>query len=220
MGLRHCNYLHIDRAVTTEHNPSHVLGRPSLDQMAAKPKFANFPKGDTRMKYRIGFVVVLCLSLILLLVKPTVQAAAPTGTLTLSGAAFICANQVETGSCPDAEFDPALGSIQNGQGTWAANVALPPGAVVTALKLCGQFNEVGSSITATLDMAPITASSGFPSTVAMASVASTGAADKTQCFATTKITSPTIHNGSTQYFVVVVVPDNDGVIFTSVQIEY
>jgi len=187
--------------------------------MAAKPKFANFPKGDTSMKYRIGFVVVVCLSLILLLAKPTVQAAAPTGTLTLSGPAFICVNAGQ-GGCPNAVFDPALGSFQNAQGTWAANVALPPGAVVTALKLCGNFNEVGSSVTATLDMAPIVASSGFPSTVAMASVASTGAADKTQCFATTKITSPTIHNGSTQYFVVVVVPDNDGVIFTSVQIEY
>ena len=172
------------------------------------------------MKYRIGSVVVVCLSLILLLVKPTVQAASPTGTLTLSGAAFICANQVVTGSCPDAEFDPALGSIQNPQGTWVANVALPGGAVVTALTLCGNFNEVGSSITARLDKTLTTSSSGFPTAVAMATVQSTGAADKTQCFSTTKITTPTIHNDNNQYFVVVVVPDNDGVIFTSVQIAY
>jgi|SRR5271165_73956 len=171
------------------------------------------------MKYRIGCVVVICMSLILLSVKPTVHAAAK-GTLTLSGAAFICANQVATGNCPNAEYDPALGSIQNPQGTWVANVALPPSVVVTALRLCGNFNEVGSSITATLDRTPITSSSGFPSAVAMASVQSSGAADKTQCFETTTIKNPTIGNATNQYFVVVVVPDNDGVIFTTVQIDY
>jgi hypothetical protein len=139
--------------------------------------------------------------------------------LTLSSAAFICANQVETGSCPNAEFDPALGSLQNAQGTWVANVSLPTGAVVTALWLCGNFNEEGSSITATLDTAPIRSASGFPTTLAMASVQSSGASNVTQCFRTTTITDATISDEN-QYFVVVVVPDNDGVIFTSVQIVY
>ncbi|MGB8830963.1 MAG: hypothetical protein WCC95_02340 [Candidatus Sulfotelmatobacter sp.] len=175
------------------------------------------------MKHRISFAFsVLILSLVPLTFAqtPAVTASSATGTVTLSGAAFICANQNVTGNCPDAEFDPALGSIQNPQGTWVANVVLPPGVTVTALRLCGNFNEVGSSIKATLESTPITSSSGFPSAVAMASVQSSGAVNKTQCFGTTAITNPTISNAKNQYFVVVVVPDNDGVIFTSVQIDY
>jgi len=164
------------------------------------------------MKLRIGCVLVGFLSLVASGVAQT--------HVTLTGAAFICANQVATGNCPNAEFDPALGSIQNPQGTWAANVSLPEGVVVSALRLCGNFNEEGSSITATLDRTPITASSGFPSPVAMASIQSTGAANKTQCFKTTTINDATINNAAYQYYVVVVVPDNDGVIFTDVQIEY
>jgi hypothetical protein len=145
---------------------------------------------------------------------------AGTTVLTLSGAAFVCANQVATGTCSTAEFDPALGSIQNAQGTWAANVSLPQGAVVSQLILCGNFNEDGSSITATLDRAPLTATSGFPTTAAMATVESTGASDVTQCFRTKAITLATINNAEFQYYVVVSVPDNDGVIFTSVLIAY
>ncbi|HXY11190.1 MAG TPA: hypothetical protein VEI52_25380 [Terriglobales bacterium] len=165
------------------------------------------------MKFRIGYMVTVFFAMVL-------SGLAQTTHLTLTGASFICANQVVTGNCPNAEFDPALGSIQNPQGTWAATVTLPQGAVVSALRLCGNFNEVGSSITATLDRTPVTASSGFPSPVAMASVQSTGAANKTQCFKTTTITDATIDNGKNQYYVVVNVPDNDGVIFTIVQIEY
>ena len=164
------------------------------------------------MKLRIACVVVGFFSLVLSGVAQT--------HVTLTGAAFICANQVVTGNCTNAEFDPALGSIQNPQGTWAANVSLPQGAVVSALRLCGNFNEVGSSITATLDRTPLTSSSGFPSPVAMAKTHSTGASNKTQCFKTTTIKNATIDNTKNQYYVVVVVPDNDGVIFTDVQIEY
>jgi hypothetical protein len=171
------------------------------------------------MKHRIGCVVVGFLSLVLLL--QTASAAPVTGQkLNLSGAAFICANQVATGNCPNAEFDPALGAILNAQGTWVANVALPNQTVVTALTLCGQFNEVGSSITATLESIPLTAAVGFPSAVPMASIQSTGASDQTQCFRTTTITNPTIVNKANQYYVVVVVPDNNGVNFTNVQIQY
>jgi hypothetical protein len=54
----------------------------------------------------------------------------------------------------------------------------------------------------------------------MASIQSTGASNKTQCFTTKNITNATINNKNNQYYVVVVVPDNDGVNFTSVQIEY
>jgi hypothetical protein len=188
--------------------------------MAAKPKFANFQEGDTSMKLRIGCMVVGFLSLVLSLVQPTLSQAATAERLNLSGAAFICANQAVTGNCPNAEFDPALGSIQNPQGTWAANVSLPQGAVVTGLRLCGNFNEVGSSITATLDRTPLKTSSGFPSAVAMANIQSTGASDKTQCFTTTTIKNATIDNTKNQYYVVVVVPDNDGVVFTTVQVDY
>ena len=155
-------------------------------------------------------------SLALSLGQPAVAAT----HLSISGAAFICANQVATGNCPNAEFDPASGSIQNAQGTWAANVALPQGAVVSGLWLCGNFNESGSSITATLASAPLTATTGFPTTSAMATVSSSGAVDKTKCFKTSTVTNPTINNAENQYFVVVVVPDNDRVIFTSVQILY
>jgi hypothetical protein len=180
--------------------------------MPAESKSANFKKGDTSMKLRIGCVVVGFLALVLPGMAQT--------HVTLSGPAFVCANQVATGNCSNAEFDPALGSIQNAQGTWAANVSLPAGAVVSALILCGNFNEVGSSITATLDQTPLTATSGFPSPIAMATVQSSGASDLTQCFKSTKITNKTIDNAKNQYYVVVVVPDNDGVIFTDVQIEY
>lgn len=165
----------------------------------------------------IGFVSLVMLLDQLGFAEP---AAAAPAQLSISGAAFICANQVATGNCPNAEFDPALGSIQNPQGTWAANVSLPDGAVVSGLSLCGNFNEEGSSITATLDKTPLRAASGFPTPIAMATVASSGASDKTQCFTTGNITSPTINNAKNQYYVVVVVPDNDGVIFTSVQILY
>lgn len=164
------------------------------------------------MKFRIGYVALAFFSLVLSGVAQT--------HVTLTGAAFICANQAATGNCPSAEFDPALGAMQNAQGTWAANVSLPQGIKVLAVRLCGNFNEVGSSITATLDSVPLTASSGFPSAVAMASIQSTGAANKTQCFKTATIKNPTIDNGKNQYYVVVAVPDNNGVIFTSVQIEY
>ena len=57
--------------------------------------------------------------------------------------------------------------------------------VVAALTLCGQFNEVDSSITATLDSIPLTAANlDFPQTVPMASIQSSGASNKTQCFTT------------------------------------
>jgi hypothetical protein len=186
-------------------------------------KNREFPEGDIPMKNPTslaGLLLILSLVPLTFAQPPAVTASSATGSVTLSGAAFICANQVATGNCPDAEFDPALGSIQNPQGTWVANVVLPPGVTVTALKLCGNFNEVGSSIKATLDSTPLTSSSGFPEAVAMASVQSSGAVDKTQCFGTTAITNPTISNAKNQYFVVVVVPDNDGVIFTAVQIDY
>jgi hypothetical protein len=170
------------------------------------------------MKQRIGCVVVGFLLLVLSL--QTASAAPVTGQrLNLTGAAFICVNAAQ-GGCPQATFDPALGFIANAQGTWVANVDLPGRTVVTALTLCGQFNEVGSSITATLDRIPLTAAVGFPSAVPMASIQSTGASNQTQCFRTTKITNATINNSKNQYYVVVVVPDNDGVNFTSVQIEY
>jgi len=170
------------------------------------------------MKHLIGSLGVGFLLLALAQVQPTF--AQTPQRLTLSGAAFICANQAVTGNCPNAEYDPALGSIQNPQGTWAANVSLPQGAKVTALRLCGNFNEVGSAITATLDLAPLTASSGFPTTVPMASVQSSGASNETQCFVTKSIADATINNDKNQYYVVVVVPDNDGVIFTDVQVDY
>jgi hypothetical protein len=134
-------------------------------------------------------------------------------TLNLSGAAFICA-----GTCTDAFFPPQ-GSMDNAKGTWAANVSLPQGTVVTALRLCGHFNDPGFSITATLDMTPLTAAAGHASAVAMASIASTGAADKTQCFPTTTITNATIDNTMNQYYVVVDVPDN-AIEFSTVQIDY
>jgi hypothetical protein len=185
-----------------------------LDQLAAQEKFANFGKGETPMKFRNGRVVVGFFVLSL------VQLSFAQNRLTLSGAAFICANQVATGNCANAEFDPALGSIQNPQGTWAANVVLPQGAVVVGFRLCGNFNEVGSSITATLDSTPLTASSAFPTPVAMATIQSTGASNKTQCFVTHTITNATIDNTKNQYYVVVNVPDNDGVIFTTVQVGY
>ena len=165
------------------------------------------------MKLRLGSVIVF-------FVFSLVQLTFAQQHLTLTGASFICANQGETGNCGNAEFDPALGSLQNAQGTWAATVSLPQGAVVSALTLCGNFNEVGSSITATLDETPLTSSSGFPTPVAMATIQSTGAANKTQCFKTTAVTNATIDNGTKQYYVVVNVPDNDGVIFTVVQILY
>jgi len=170
------------------------------------------------MKRRIGCVVVGFLSLVLSL--QTASAAPVKGErLNLTGAAFICINAAQAG-CPQAAFDPALGFLTNAQGTWVANVALPGQTVVTALTLCGNFNEVGSSITATLESIPLTATVGFPSAVPMASIQSTGASDQTQCFTTTKITHPIIVNKDNQYYVVVVVPDNDGVNFTSVQIKY
>ncbi|HZW92847.1 MAG TPA: hypothetical protein VFF64_07835 [Candidatus Eremiobacteraceae bacterium] len=168
------------------------------------------------MKLRIGSVVVVFFSLVLSLTQLTfAQTNGP--HLTLSPAAFICTAQ---GGCPNAVFDTALGAMNNAQGTWAANVVLPQAAVVSAVKLCGNFNEVGSSITATLDRIPLVAASGFPSATPMAKVESTGASNKTQCFKTTTIANATINNTVDQYYVVVVVPDNDGVIFTSVQVEY
>lgn len=166
------------------------------------------------MKHRVAYVAIASLLLVLS------HVAAASQRLTLSGAAFICANQSSTGTCPNAEFDPTLGSMNNAQGTWAANVVLGQGVIVTALRLCGQFNELGSSITATLDRTPLTASSGFPVASAMATVSSSGAANKTQCFTTTKISNATIDNTKYQYYVVVDVPDNNGVIFTSVQIDH
>jgi len=178
------------------------------------------------MKYRIASMLVGFLSLLLSPAPPAFAqtinqtAPAPAPRLNLSGAAFICSNQVATGTCPDAEFDPALGAMLNAQGTWAANVSLPQGAIVTALRLCGNFNEVGSSITATLERTPLTAASGFPSAETMATIQSSGASNKTQCFQTTKIKDAGINNAKNQYYVVVTVPDNDGVIFTAVQIEY
>jgi hypothetical protein len=174
------------------------------------------------MKLRIGGVLVgisLILSLDQLAFAQT-PAAATFTRVNLSGAAFVCANQAVTGTCPNAEFDPLLGSIQNPQGTWAANVALPQGAVVSKFLLCGNFNEVGSSITATLYKTPLLAASGFASAVAMATVESTGASNDTQCFETKTIAGPSINNVGFQYYVVVAVPDNDGVIFTTVGIEY
>jgi hypothetical protein len=90
---------------------------------------------------------------------------------------------------------------------------------VTALRLCGHFNDPGFSITATLDMTALTAPAGHASAVAMASIASTGAADKTQCFPTTTITNATIDNTMNQYYVVVDVPDN-AIEFSTVQIDY
>ena len=167
-----------------------------------------------------GLLLILSLVPLTFAQPPAVTASSATGSVTLSGAAFICANQVATGNCPDAEFDPALGSIQNPQGTWAANVALPQGVKVSKLELCGNFNEVGSSITATLYRTPLVAASGFATAVAMATIQSTGAADETQCFKTTTIADATINTLGFQYYVVVVVPDNDGVIFTSIGIEY
>jgi hypothetical protein len=172
------------------------------------------------MKHRITCVLLGFLLLVLSLVQPTFSHAATAQRLNLSGAAFVCANQAATGNCSSADFDPALGSMQNAQGTWAANVSLPQGAVVAALRLCGNFNEVGSSITATLERTPLTASTGFASAVPMAQVQSTGASNKTQCFVTKTITNATIDNTKNQYYVVVVVPDNNGVIFTTVQIGY
>jgi adenosylcobinamide amidohydrolase len=175
------------------------------------------------MKLRIGSAVLGFFSPVLLLGQLAFAQTPPTATFTrvnLSGAAFICANQVATGTCPDAEYDPALGSLQNAQGTWAANVALPQAAAVSKFELCGNFNEVGSSITATLYRTALAATSGFPTAVAMATVQSTGASDETQCFKTTAITDAAINNSAFQYYVVVVVPDNNGVIFTSVGIEY
>ncbi len=170
------------------------------------------------MKRRIVLILLGAASLALSLDE---RALATTPVrLTLSGAAFVCANQPITGSCPDADYDPALGSIQNAQGTWAANVSLPQGATVTALLLCGNFNEDGSSITATLDRTALESASGFPTAVPMATIASSGAANETQCFRTSSITDKVINNNQYQYYVVVVVPDNDGVIFTSVQILY
>jgi hypothetical protein len=64
------------------------------------------------------------------------------------------------------------------------------------------------------------AASGFASAVAMATVESTGASNDTQCFETKTIAGPSINNVGFQYYVVVAVPDNDGVIFTTVGIEY
>jgi hypothetical protein len=170
------------------------------------------------MKHRIGCVVVGFLLLVLSL--QTASAAPPIGQrLNLTGAAFICVDAAQ-GGCPQAAFDPVLGYLTNAQGTWVANVDLPGGSVVTALTLCGQFNEVGSSITATLDSIPLTAAVGFPTAVPMAIIQSTGASNQTHCFTTTTIKNATIINKKNQYYVVVVVPDNNGVNFTSVQIEY
>jgi hypothetical protein len=189
-----------------------------LDQDGGPIKVHKFPKGDIPMKHRFACLVVGFLSLVLLL--QTASAAPVTGQrVNLSGASFICANQGQTGIC-NAEFDVALGYLSNAQGTWVANVSLPGGTVVAALTLCGQFNEVGSSITATLDSIPLTAATGFPSAVPMASIQSSGATNQTQCFTTKTIANATINNKNNQYYVVVVVPDNDGVNFTSVQIEY
>ncbi len=144
-----------------------------------------------------------------------------TGTqiLNLSGAAFVCSNQESTGTCSMADFDPSQASMINAEGTWAANVSLPQGAVVTALTLCGHFDETGSSVTATLDMAALTAAVGHATPVAMAGVASSGAANQTQCFQTTTITNATIDNTTNQYYVIVVVPDNS-IEFSTVQIAY
>jgi hypothetical protein len=170
------------------------------------------------MKQRIGCVVIGFLSLVLSF--QTASAAPVKGQrLNLSGAAFICVDAAQ-GGCPQAAFDPALGFIENAQGTWVANVSLPGQTVVASFSLCGQFNEVGSSITATLERIPLTSSSGLPSAVAMATISSTGASNQTQCFKTSTITNATIDNQTDQYYVVVVVPDNDGVNFTSVQVEY
>jgi hypothetical protein len=170
------------------------------------------------MKLRIGFLTIGFLSLALSLDQ---MAFATTPThLSISGAAFICADQEATGACPNAEFDTATGIINNGQGTLAANVSLPQGATVNDLWLCGQFNEDGSSITATLYRTPLTAPSGLPVAVAMATISSTGAANETQCFKTGRITDAVIDNTTNQYYVGVVVPDNDGVLFNSVQILY
>ena len=175
------------------------------------------------MTFRIGCAVLGFLSLVLSVGQPALAQTPLAATATrvnLSGAAFICANQTVTGTCPNAEYDPALGSIQNPQGTWAANVTLPQSAVVSKLLVCGNFNEVGSSITATLYRTPLLAASGFATAQAMATVSSTGASNQTQCFNTETIATATVNNTSYQYYVVVVVPDNDGVIFTSIGIEY
>jgi len=170
------------------------------------------------MKHRIGCVVVGFLSLVL---SFQTAAAGPVKIqrLNLTGAAFICVNAAQ-GGCPQASFDTTLGFLTNAQGTWVANVDLPGQTVVTALTLCGQFNEVGSSITATLERIPLTAATGFPTAVPMATIQSTGASNQTQCFKTTTIANPKIDNKDNQYYVVVAVPDNDGVNFTSVQIDY
>jgi len=175
------------------------------------------------MTLRFGCAAVGLFSLVLSVGQLSfaqTPAASTSTRVNLSGAAFICANQVATGTCPNAEYDPLLGSIQNPQGTWAANVALPQGAVVSKLLLCGNFNEDGSSITATLYRTPLVAASGFATAVAMATIQSSGASDQTQCFHTKTIADATINNAGFQYYVVVVVPDNDGVIFTDVGIEY
>jgi len=170
------------------------------------------------MKHRIACVAAGFLLLAVSLVQTTFAQTAQ--RLNLSGSAFVCSNQGATGNCPSAEFDPALGAMVNAQGTWAANVSLPQGAVVTGLRLCGQFNEVGSSITATLDRTPLRAGSGLASAVAMATITSSGAANKTQCFLSSTVKNGTIDNTNNQYYVVVTVPDNDGVIFTTVQVDY
>jgi len=54
----------------------------------------------------------------------------------------------------------------------------------------------------------------------MATIQSSGASNQTQCFQTTKIKNAGINNAKNQYYVVVAVPDNNGVIFTAIQIDY
>src|SRR5208282_1537164 len=115
-------------------------------------------------------------------------------------------------------FDPPQGSIDNGQGTWIANVALPQGAVVTALRVCGHDNDP-NVFTGTLYMAALTSPVGHASAVAMATISSSPNIDSTVCYQTTTITNATIDNTANQYFVQVVLPANT-VEFSTVQIDY
>ncbi|MGO9273995.1 MAG: beta strand repeat-containing protein, partial [Terriglobia bacterium] len=138
--------------------------------------------------------------------------------LNISAAGFVCTSTSMLTCTSTVAFVPPQGSTDNGQGTWIANVALPQGAVVTALRVCGHDNS-STLFTGTLMMVPLTSTVGHPSAVAMASVSSSPNIDATVCYATTTITNGTIDNTMNQYFVQVVLPDNT-VEFSTVQIDH
>jgi hypothetical protein len=190
--------------------PTHKQG-PSVLPISVKQKEAN-------VKFNLTGRARLAAAGVALLFATLAIEPAAAATLNISAAGFVCTNTGALTCTSTVAFNPAQGSINNGQGTWIANVALPQGAVVTALRVCGHDFDA-MAFTGTLWMAALTSAKGHATAVSMASVASTPDIDATICYQTTTIASATIDNTANQYYVQVVLPDNE-VEFSTVQIDY